>query len=58
MGAGLLTDPEMSAFWITIDVLAAALSLRYVVPQLDENTLGIAIMIGIAVLPFRLLPGY
>jgi hypothetical protein len=43
----------MSAFWITVDVLAASILLRYVTPQLDENTITLALIIGVIVAIIR-----
>ena len=43
----------MSAFWIIVDVLAASILLRWVVPQLDQDTIILALVIGVIVAIIR-----
>lgn len=43
----------MSAFVLVLDIMLAALVLRYAVPSLDEQTGTLMIVIGVAVIAWR-----
>jgi hypothetical protein len=47
----------MSAFWLVLDVLLAAIVLRFVWPGLDGSTQALAIVFGIGVLVWKLERG-
>ena len=43
----------MSAFFLVIDIVLAAITLRFVLPQIDEQTSSLVVVIGVVVVAWK-----